>query len=159
MALNYMLALRVAQAFFAILVLALTAYVISWYNDGTTSAPSQINFLLFCGIWTFVLAVPYLALSPRMFPAAAHKFAILAVEALTTLFWFAGFIAAAVFVSDLSFCKGNVCRAAEAAIVFGAFEWLLFAGTTSMATIHVFRTRGSTTRPDPKMEVRPTVTV
>ena len=67
--------------------------------------------------------MPYLSLAPRFFPAAAHKFGILAVEVLTMLFWFAGFIAAAVFVSDLLFCRGGVCSAAQAAVAFAAFEW------------------------------------
>jgi hypothetical protein len=39
------------------------------------------------------------------------------------LFWFAGFIALAVFISNLLFCRGDVCRAAQAATVFGALEW------------------------------------
>jgi hypothetical protein len=78
---------------------------------------------VFCGVWTFILSVPYLVLAPRFFAKAAHKYGILAAEAVTMLFWFAGFIALAVFLSNLLFCRGNVCRAAQAAAVFGAFEW------------------------------------
>lgn len=70
-----------------------------------------------------MLAVPYLALSPRFFPSAAHKFGILCAEAVTMIFWFAGFLAGAVFLSRLLFCTGSVCGAARAAVVFGAFEW------------------------------------
>lgn len=86
-------------------------------------SPSQINFLVFTGVWTSALAVPYLALSPRFLPTAAHKLGILAAEAVTMVFWFAGFLAAAVFLSGLDFCKGTVCGAARGAVVFGAFEW------------------------------------
>jgi len=155
MAFNFMLPLRIAQWILAVLVLALTAYVASWYNTSTlTASPSQINFLLFCGVWTAILAVPYLTLSPRFFPTAAHKFGILAAEVVTMLFWFAGFIALAVFLSNLLFCRGNVCRAAQAATAFGALEWVLFSATTIMASIHVVRTRGTNnTQPAPKMEV------
>jgi hypothetical protein len=67
--------------------------------------------------------VPYLALSPRFLPTAAHKFAILAAEAATMVFWFAAFLATAVFLSGLDFCRGIVCGAARGAVVFGAFEW------------------------------------
>ena len=38
------------------------------------------------------------------------------------IFWFAGFLALAVFLSD-RVCFGHVCSAAKAAAVFGAFEW------------------------------------
>ena len=53
---------------------------------------------------------------------AHHKFAILAVEAVTMIFWFAGFVALAVFLSG-RMCYGRVCNTAKAAAVFGAFEW------------------------------------
>ncbi len=85
-------------------------------------SPSQNNFLIFTSLWT-LLALIYLTLSPWLFPRAAHKFAILAIEALTMLFWFAGFIALAVFLSRLLTCGGNACRSARAACVFAAFEW------------------------------------
>ena len=85
-------------------------------------SPSQVNFLVFTSVWT-LLATAYLALTPIYMPRAAHKFVILAIEAVTMIFWFAGFIALAVFLSGLNLCLGNVCRSAEAATVFGAFEW------------------------------------
>jgi hypothetical protein len=98
--------------------------VANWYNTSTlTASPSQINFLVFCGLWTFVFVVPYLVLAPRYFARAAHKYGILAAEAVTMIFWFAGFIALGVFISNLLFCRGNVCRAAQASVVFGALNW------------------------------------
>lgn len=137
--------------------------VASWFNTTPVNSPSQDNFLIFVSVWTAFLAVPYLALSPRLYPRAAHKFAILAVEAVTMLFWFAAFIAAAVFVSRLRLCKGSACGALKAAVVFGAFEWyvnstlgllsimltfathrILFAATTVFATIYVLRNRTNT---------------
>jgi hypothetical protein len=102
----------------------LSVPVASWWNAYYSDiSPSQINFLLFCGIWTCAFAVPYLALSPRFFPVAAHKYAILAAEAVTMIFWFAGFLAAAVLLSGFAFCNGSVCGAARGAVIFGAFEW------------------------------------
>lgn len=86
-------------------------------------APTQVNFLLFCAVWS-VLVLLYLAIVPWRFAntAAHHKFAVLGMESLTMLFWFAGFIALAVFLSD-RVCFGHVCSAAKAAAAFGAFEW------------------------------------
>lgn len=49
-------------------------------------------------------------------------YAILAVDAVTMIFWFAGFIALAVFLGD-RVCYGNVCNCAKTAAVFAAFEW------------------------------------
>jgi hypothetical protein len=46
----------------------------------------------------------------------------MAVEVLTTIFWFAGFIALAVAVDKYD-CAGHVCGVAKAAAVFGGFEW------------------------------------
>jgi len=144
MAFNFMLPVRIAQALFAIIVLGLSADVASWWDAFYSDiSPSQINFLLFCGVWTCAIAVPYLALSPRFFPVAAHKYAILAAEAVTMIFWFAGFLAAAVLLSGFNFCNGSVCGAARGAVIFGAFEWVLFSATTIMAIIHVLRTRNN----------------
>ena len=150
-----MLPVRIAQALFAIIVLGLSADgmrpahlpeirmlnlsvpVASWWNAFYSDiSPSQINFLLFCSIWTCAVAVPYLALSPRFFPIAAHKYAILAAEAVTMIFWFAGFLAAAVLLAGFNFCNGTVCGAARGAIVFGAFEWYGHPPSESAGTTH-----------------------
>lgn len=58
-------------------------------------------------------------------PSLAHKFAILGVEVLTMLFWFAGFIALAVYITATIFdyCTGGFCSGLKAACVFAAFEW------------------------------------
>lgn len=80
-----------------------------------------MNYLIFCSVWT-ILALLYLVVAPLRFPLTAHKFGVLAAEALTTIFWFAGFIAIAVFLSD-RVCFGHVCSVAKAATVFAAFEW------------------------------------
>jgi len=158
MAFNWMLPLRLAQAVLAILVLGLSAFVANWYNTSTlTASPSQVNFLMFCGVWTFVVVVPYLALAPRFFAKAANKHAILAAEAVTMVFWFAGFVALAVFLSQLLFCRGNVCRAAQAATAFGALNWILFAATTVLAAVHIMMTRGVSEKGAPQMQSRPIV--
>jgi len=151
----FTLPLRITQAVFAIIVLGLTAFVANWWGGFWHDiSPAEINFLLFCAVWT-ILALAYLIVVPWKFAnsAAGHKFGILAAEALTMLFWFAGFIALAVFLSN-RVCFGQVCNVAKAAVVFASFEWLVFAVTFGMATLHVVRTRGThDSRADPQMEV------
>ncbi len=147
------LAIRGLQFLFAIIVLGLTGHgtspipvsippktqltppqVASYANT-----PSQDSFLVFVAIWT-CLVVLYLGLAPKFLPSLAIPFAMLALDALTMLFWFAGFIALAVFDRDLHYnyygyfggvlykgegCDviGNLCGVITAAVVFGAFEW------------------------------------
>lgn len=78
--------------------------------------------MLFCSIWS-LLVLAYLIISTLYFPTAAHRFGILVAEGLTMLFWFAGFIAWAVWLHDYCTGRFGVCRVAEAADVFGAFLW------------------------------------
>lgn len=81
--------------------------------------------MLFCSVWT-LLAVAYLVLSPTYYAAAAHKYAICAVEAVTMIFWFAAWVAVAALWGDIG-CgsRGGVCGAGTAAIVFGAIIWYI----------------------------------
>lgn len=148
------IALRAVQALFAIIVLGLTGHgkpallpfsstlpthlrskspadipPVASYGD----TPSSDSFLVFTSVWTLLILV-YLALAPRLFSALAHPIAMVGLDALTMLFWFAGFIALAVFhhqAEDVYFggiiqaCSiaGGLCGEIEAAVVFGALEW------------------------------------
>ena len=81
--------------------------------------------MLFCSIWT-LLAVAYLVLAPTRFPAAAHKYAIIGVEAVTTIFWFAAWVSVASYWGDVYHGSGEhgpVYSSGVAAIVFSAFIW------------------------------------
>ncbi|OTA57292.1 hypothetical protein K449DRAFT_437571 [Hypoxylon sp. EC38] len=123
------LGIRAAQLVFAIIVMALTAYVAHWYNvDTLTSSPSQINWLLAVSIFTIV-SVAYLELTPRFVPRLSHQMVAVGIEATNAVFYFSGFIALAVFMSRLLFCRGSVCGAARASIAFGAFEFLLWTAS------------------------------
>ncbi|OJJ69290.1 hypothetical protein ASPBRDRAFT_56986 [Aspergillus brasiliensis CBS 101740] len=136
---------RVVQAIFAIIVLALSAYYISWFTYSDT-----VNFMLFNGIWTAFIATPYLALAPVFFPQLAHNIVIPAVEVITMIFWFAGFIALAVYLPPAEACHWSRCSALQAATVFGAFEWVLFLVTSVFAVLGLSRTRSSSsTKPTP----------
>ncbi|KAH8799684.1 membrane-associating domain-containing protein [Xylogone sp. PMI_703] len=107
----------------------------NWSWAGSEWLSSKASFFLFCSIWT-IAALIYLAIIPTYLPNVSHKFGVLAVDFVTMVFWFAGFIAMATNLTDVN-CRGHmgVCRAAEAACVFGAFEWLLFTATTVLALI------------------------
>src|SRR2546421_11464030 len=96
-----------------------------YYYPGGNASPSQVNFLIFCAVWS-ILAVAFLILSPRYDTRArhvGHKFAILAVDAVTAIFWFAGFIALAVFIGVPDCGNNHVCGALQARVAFGAFLW------------------------------------
>ncbi|KEQ98988.1 hypothetical protein AUEXF2481DRAFT_85851 [Aureobasidium subglaciale EXF-2481] len=140
---NFVLPIRIAQLILALLVLGTSAYVASSYNH----SPSEINFLVFTSIWT-LLALIYLSLTSWKLERFAHPWIICGVESLTMLFWFAGFIAAAVFLGDLTTCAGKACGSAKAATVFAAFEWVLFAVTTALAVMAVLG-RGRSTKAAP----------
>ncbi|KAI4759629.1 hypothetical protein E4T52_06589 [Aureobasidium sp. EXF-3400] len=126
---NFILPIRIAQVLIALIVLGTSAYVTSSFHNGS---PSSINFLVFSSVWT-LLALIYLSLTSWKLERFAHPWIICGVESLTMLFWFAGFIAAAVCLSDLI----TSCSSAKAATVFAAFEWVLFAVTTALAVMAV----------------------
>jgi hypothetical protein len=86
-------------------------------------SPTEINFLLFCSVFSLITTT-YLGLAAmNKLPAMANnRYALLAADALTMTFWFAGFIALAIFLST-RVCFGNVCNVAKAAVAFGAFNW------------------------------------
>ncbi|KAJ8060023.1 hypothetical protein OCU04_011634 [Sclerotinia nivalis] len=152
MAFTYTLPLRIVQAVFAIIVLGLMAYAADdwsyWWS------PDSVNFLVFAAVWT-LLALLYLIISPTHFPSAAHKFGILFAEAVTMIFWFAGFIALAVMLNNVGcgHSQWSVCQASIAGDVFAAFLWLLFLATTIMAALHVSRSSKNNSHHDPAMEV------
>ncbi|EFE37196.1 hypothetical protein TRV_08136 [Trichophyton verrucosum HKI 0517] len=145
---NIILILRGVQALLAVVTLGLIAYCMylpSYFSRSTTyNYPYAIlthrtlvinwvrerlifggldsaNFLLFDSIWTLFIALPFIVFSPKFFPALAHQYALLGVEAATVLFWFSAFISLAVDTSNIGQC--TVCSVVKAAIAFGAFEW------------------------------------
>ncbi|TDZ25070.1 hypothetical protein C8034_v001605 [Colletotrichum sidae] len=134
------LPLRIVQGSLALVILALSAYVANWYNmDTMTSSPTQVNFLVFVPIWSF-LSILYLEVVPRFAPRASHPWGAVAFELLNVLFYFAGFIALAVFLSKLLFCRGAVCAAARADTVLAALQFALWSGTALLMVKDVFKT-------------------
>ncbi|QIX02432.1 hypothetical protein AMS68_007949 [Peltaster fructicola] len=139
-----LLAIRAIQALLAIIVLGTAADVAVWWGGAWHAwSPSEFSFLIFSAVWTLLVLV-YLIVVPLRFSESVlhHRFAVLAVESVTMLFWFAGFIAAAVFMTG-RICFGDICKVAKACIIVAAFEWLLFAITTGLAALQIFSSRGT----------------
>lgn len=104
---------------FAIIELGLTGYVSNVFGEGS---PDSINFLIFCSVWS-LLVIAYLLLAPRFAPAPFfHRYAPPALLVVTTIFWFAGAIAAAAALGAPR-CHGSVCRSWQAGIAFAWFIW------------------------------------
>jgi len=61
---------------------------------------------------------------------ANHAYVVAGVEGLTMIFWFAGFLALAVWLGN-RVCFGHVCSAAKAATAFGAFAWYVTRGNAA----------------------------
>jgi hypothetical protein len=147
------LPIRIAQTLFALIILCVLAY--SAHNwSYHTFTPSQISFNIFASVWT-LLALVYLVLAPISFQQYSHKYAILAVESVTMIFWFAGFVALATFLDVWGFggSKWGPYQAAVAGCIFGAFEWMLFCLTTFMAAHYVWTSKGES-KHDPNIEVQ-----
>ncbi|KAJ0413738.1 marvel domain-containing protein [Aspergillus carlsbadensis] len=132
--------LRAVQAIFAIIVLGLAGHAIDELN---TSGADEVNFMVFNGVWTFFIVVPYFILAPIFVPALAHRYALAAVDGVTMIFWFAGFIALAVAIGDfndyLECSDYSWCQGLQAAAAFGAFNWVLFLATTVLNTLAAVR--------------------
>ncbi|KAJ5908018.1 hypothetical protein N7495_000700 [Penicillium taxi] len=114
---------RAAQVLFSLIVIGLTAYVVdvsAWW-----SYTSIVNFLLFVGCWSAFLAIPYLV-ALVYYPNLSNRYLVPAMEIVTTIFWFAGFVALGATLPPAAVCYGNVCRSLQAATVFSAFEWVVF---------------------------------
>ncbi|KAF2002541.1 hypothetical protein P154DRAFT_618604 [Amniculicola lignicola CBS 123094] len=142
MAINWVYPVRGLQATLAVVVLGLMAYVAQWWSSHWRQlSPSEVNFLIFAPVWTLV-AIPALIVVPWKLPHLATsmggKIGLLALEVLTMIYWLAGFIALAVFLSD-RICFGQVCSVAKAGIVLSAFEWVAMAVTTVFAVLRILK--------------------
>lgn len=112
-----------------------------------SGAPSRFSFMLFNSIWS-IPVLAYVALTPRFLERFYHGLAAFGLVAVTTLFWFAGSVALAVWIG-VGRCGGNsFCQSIQAAVAFGFFIFALFAALTVFAGLGAFRggARADTTR-------------
>ncbi|KAL2179914.1 uncharacterized protein P884DRAFT_176489, partial [Thermothelomyces heterothallicus CBS 202.75] len=125
-----MVILRTIQGLFALLVLILSAIVANWYNTSTNYLPpSQISFLLFAAVWS-ILSI-----------FCIETYIAASLDLTNTLFYLAGFAALAAFLNSLLFCRGDVCRAAQADVAFGAFSFATWAASAALTCTEVVRAR------------------
>lgn len=104
-------------------------------------SPVEVNFMVFSPVWS-LLALVALVVVPMKFSTLASskgvKFGLLALEVLTMLYWFGGFIAMAVFLRD-RICFGAVCDVAKAGTVLSAVNWLAWMASVVLGAIMVVR--------------------
>ncbi|KAI4862692.1 membrane-associating domain-containing protein [Hypoxylon rubiginosum] len=150
MAFAFVPLVHIVAAVFAIIELGLTAYMASRYNnhnwwygyDYDDNSPSRVNFMIFNSVWS-LLTLLYVGVVPLYMTSLFHRTAALALNAVTTVFWFAGAIALAVFVGGPYECNGDTyCGSAETAVAFGFFLWALFCFLTVIDALDSLRSRG-----------------
>jgi hypothetical protein len=107
-----------------------------WGVNGTS--PSQVNFLVFASIWS-ILAIVYLAV---ISPPLGAGTPIDRIDAVTGIFWLAGWIALAKLIGGPSTCT-TFCAAIQASVAFAAFLWALFMGTALYDAWVSWRVRGT----------------
>ncbi|KAG7294282.1 hypothetical protein NEMBOFW57_004353 [Staphylotrichum longicolle] len=135
------LIVRVIQGVFAALVLVLSSFVAHWYNTTTTLAsPSPINFLIFGAIWSYISLV-CIEILPRFLPRVPKAYVAAPFDLTNALFYFSGFVALAVFLQGLLFCRGDVCHAAQADVAFGAFSFAVWSASAALTALEVLKVR------------------
>lgn len=122
--------------------------VVDYYFTRTIfSSPSIFNFLLFAPVWS-LLSVAYLEVTPRFMPRASHPYVAVLFELTNAIFYFAGFIAAAVFVGRATPCAGPECAVARVIVVAASLEFVLWCATLVWLCKDVFK-RGFRRSPGP----------
>lgn len=151
---NFILPLRIAQALFALFVLGLAGYCV----DALEIYP-EAGFLVFTSVWTFIV-LAYLLVTPMYYPQLHNRWFVVGSEAVTMIFWFAGFIAIADSTKISRFkCFGAGCRVldcAKAAAAFACFSWLAWSATLALI-IHAlieYRKGGHAVDPDAEAAAR-----
>lgn len=153
MKINLMHPVRALQFIFAVIVLGLMAYGPSfppipiqnansisvstwWTSHWRQASPAQVSFLIFTPVWSLATLVPIILIPLKfshLLSSAGFRWGLIALDALTMLFWFAGFIALAVFLNG-RICFGQVCDVARAGAVFGGLSWAVAAGAFGYGT-------------------------
>ncbi|KAF1364058.1 hypothetical protein EJ07DRAFT_91658, partial [Lizonia empirigonia] len=117
---------RGTQGILAVIVLGLMAYVTTWWTSHwRQDSPTQVSFLIFAPVWSLVTLIPIFLIPLKfshLLSSAVIRWGLVALDALSMLFWFAGFVALAVFLNG-RICFGQVCDVARAGAAFGGLSW------------------------------------
>jgi hypothetical protein len=101
----------------------------------------EVNFLIFAPSWT-ILALAALIVVPLKFSnklsSKGAKWGLLALEGLTMMYWFSGFVALAVFLSG-RICFGTVCDVARASTALSAVNWLVWTVTFAFGVVQMVK--------------------
>ncbi|KAI9658139.1 MAG: hypothetical protein M1831_003984 [Alyxoria varia] len=137
---TFILPLRGVQWVFWIILLGLSAYLVHVDSGWGAYTADEYSYLLFTAIWTLLVLVPLtlVALNFKI-PIPFAEWVVLGLEALTMIFWFAAFIAIAVYTDHTWWWSSNVDSVEKAAAAFGAFEWLAFTATLVIVALQTFR--------------------
>jgi hypothetical protein len=73
-------------------------------------------------------------------PPASNSFIAFGVEVSNVLFWFAGFVALAVFLSKLFLCHGPICHSAHADAIFAALSFAIWTASAVLQGMDLFKT-------------------
>ncbi|KAH7313032.1 membrane-associating domain-containing protein [Rhexocercosporidium sp. MPI-PUGE-AT-0058] len=135
---KYHIPLRILQAIFSIIVLALSSYVAFIQNQTGYHSATQINFLIFVPSFS-ILSLLFLELAPRFAPKVSNQYVMFGIQGLISGLYLGGFIALSVFLSKLIFCQGGICTAARADAVFGALSYVVWVVSTTILGIEMSR--------------------
>ena len=105
------------------------------------SPPAPMSFLVFTPVWSLLALVALLVVQLKfayLTASAAARYGLLALEGVTMLYWFAGFVALAVFLAD-RICFGQVCDVARAGTVIGGLSWAAWMGSFVVGVWGLFK--------------------
>ncbi|KAF6806438.1 hypothetical protein CMUS01_14361 [Colletotrichum musicola] len=147
MALGFVPIAHIVAAVFSIIELGLTGY--GTPSNTVASAywwrsPDIVNFIIFNSVWS-LLVLAYVGLTPLYMTRLFHKLVSLGLLVITTIFWFAGAVAYAVFTGHPRCGLNTVCGSQQAGVAFAFFIWAIFTFLTVLDTLEVMRSRGHNT--------------
>lgn len=121
--LNPVLVVRVFQGILAFIAMATGATVANEFNilRPDIDVPAAIIFFIFTSVFTLLVSVPYTIIAPRYFPVAAHPYAMLSAESITSILWLSGFAVVADLLRKNEIVPGGR-PAARGSVVVGVFE-------------------------------------
>lgn len=139
---QYFFFIRIAQFIFSIIILGLVGYTIDVAGSGSRSQLGEVNFMVFCCIWTW-LVIAYVFVSTLWLPVAYNMWVQLAAEVLATIFWLCGWAATAAWAADWApwFEGLTEWTTVAAAAGLGALIWILFMITTITFCMRLHRHR------------------
>ncbi|KAK5072548.1 hypothetical protein LTR64_004978 [Lithohypha guttulata] len=131
---------HILQTVLALIALGLNASVIHYFNthEGLGGPPGYLVFLVFTSTFTILISIPYTTFAPTYFPAYINRYTSLVVELISTIFWFSGFVAGAVWLGKLDVCAGLICHNARAGVVFAAMMFVCYAITSHFPVKYCF---------------------